>query len=182
MRNYHQTSRAASWMPIRFVSAPRDDSKCSESAPWFIMHECTACNQTKLCCSLARENEIMMMFSKNECFMGFQFGASESGQLTPMRLFSDWAVRWPSCYAHSSRDIYDSPREEEGEPGGEIVPCLHVVLAFGSCACFPSTKSPQAAFSASETLKLLLVTQKTNRSLSNVISFFSLMWTASLKY
>lgn len=76
-------------MLIRFVSAPHDDSKCSESASLFIMHERAACNQTKLCCSLARENEIMMMFSKNECFVGFQFGAHEPGQLTLIRLISD---------------------------------------------------------------------------------------------
>lgn len=180
MRNYHQTSSTALGMLIRFVSAPHDDSKCSERAPSFIMHECTACNQTKLCCSLARENEIMMMFSKSGCFMGFQFGASESGQLTPMSLFSDWAVRQFYTQLTWYRWFTTGGRRETGRGNWFKDDSMLSWLLAHVPVFLP--QSPQAAVSACDTLKWLLETQKTNRSLSNVISFFSLTWTASLKY
>lgn len=44
------------------------------------MHECTACNQTKLCCSHPGENEIMMMFFKTSAPWDLEFSGSELGQ------------------------------------------------------------------------------------------------------
>lgn len=49
------------------------------------MHECTACNQTKLCCSHPGENEIMMMFFKTSAPWDLEFSGSELGQLIARR-------------------------------------------------------------------------------------------------
>lgn len=68
---------------------PCNDLKCNEMIWSFIMHECKACNQTKLCCSLAGGNEIMMMFFKNECIVGFKFSKSELGALISLHVICD---------------------------------------------------------------------------------------------
>lgn len=177
MRNYHQTSGMALWILIQFVSAPRNDSKCRESIPSFIMHECTACNQTKLCCSLARENEIMMMFLKMNALRDFYLV-----QVSWVNLPSTSRL-WLSCkivksYTQFTSDIYDLWQEEKREHKGKNASkmslcCLGIWLMCLFFFCKVSTGS----VSACDTLKRLSENQKTNRSLSNVISFFSLMWT-----
>lgn len=117
------------------------------------MHECTACNQTKLCCSHPGENEIMMMFFKTGAPWDLEFSGSELGQLMAGRCDRRFSSETEGNGMYfTCKTMYDSggfwrKRNAKGKQLQRYVceTLWHFVRCFFS---YPSSSvtSPQAAF------------------------------------
>lgn len=167
------------------------------------MHECTACNQTKLCCSHPGENEIMMMFFKTGALWDLEFSGSELGQLIAGRRDGRFSSETEGNGMYfTCKTMYDSggfwrKRNAKGKQLQRYV--CETLWYFVRCCFFlsyPSSfaTSPQAAFCVRvcsrvcvcDTLKGRLQKSENKQKplRCHFISFFpsSLMRPAGLKY
>lgn len=152
----------------------------------FIMHECTACNQTKIVLFTCRGKWNNDDVLQNECFVGFKFTKSALGELISSCGICDFWRRDGGKRVHFAWHIRDT--------GGKVRHKRSYVFKRISLWCFGifvrllvffffcKVSTGSLFFCFRDIKKGFWKNQKTNRSLSNVISFFSLMWAASLKY
>lgn len=120
---------------------------------------------------------------QNECFVGFKFSKIDLDKLIYLYVICDLVSNQWGKYMHFFfKDILQQiggKKHKRSNVSNISLGCFGILFV---CLFFFLCKVSTGSLFYLWDIKCFWKNQKTNRSLSNVISFFSLMWTASLKY